>query len=305
MKKKIIIISVLIAWIAFVVIFQLNRENGEKTSEDTKSSEKVKKKAEPEPFLTNKLGMEFVYIPPGTFMMGSPPDEIGGYPDREKQHQVTLTSGFYMQTTEVTQGQWETVMKVNPSYFKDCGEDCPVEQVSWNDVQRFIWKLNQAEGANQYSLPTEAEWEYACRAASTTRFHWGNNAGCSDANYGVSFIHNECKGINPGKTMKVRSFLPNAWGLYDMHGNVWEWCLDRFDSYPDKAAIDPVGGYATVDRIYRGGSWSMRARYCRSANRDGVSPNERISELGFRLVRIISVYGIGNRRARTNMNPYP
>ena len=124
---------------------------------------------------TNSIGQEFVYIKPGTFMMGSPSGESGRESD-ENQHKVTLTRGFYMQTTEVTQGQWKAVMGNNPSSFKD-GDDYPVEQVSWNDVQEFITKLNRREGGNKYRLPTEAEWEYACRAGSTSRFCFGNDAG--------------------------------------------------------------------------------------------------------------------------------
>jgi len=124
--------------------------------------------------IANSIGMEFVYIPPGSFMMGSPPDE----PERgnaEKQHRVILTNGFYMQSTEVTQDQWKKVMGTNPSYFKKCGVNCPVEQVSWNDVQTFIHELNQQEGRSTYRLPTEAEWEYAARAGSTTAFANGVN----------------------------------------------------------------------------------------------------------------------------------
>ncbi len=283
MGKKIILVLMIAGILLLLILYQ--QRKWEQTQEIKEKDAVTSTTTVPASPITNSIGMEFVYIPPGTFMMGSPADEPGRY-DRENQHSVELTSGFYMQITEVTQAQWETVMKVSsPSYFHNCGPDCPVEQVSWNDIQEFIWKLNQMERARAYALPTEAEWEYACRAGTETRFHWGDDADCNKANYGVAFVHNECTSVNPGRTMKVASFPPNAWGLYDMHGNVWEWCRDRFDLYPVKEATDPVGAYATVDRIYRGGSWSVNSRYCRSANRDGDVPNARLSGLGFRLVR--------------------
>ena len=305
-KKAYYVLIAAVLWIAFLVFSHLQRDeskDAETTTESSTSTRGQARKDEIPKILTNTLGMRFVLIPAGTFMMGSPSDEPGRY-DRETQHQVRLTRGFYMQTTEVTQGQWEKVMKANPSFFKDCGEDCPVEQVSWNDAQRFLWKLNQMERLYTYSLPTEAEWEYACRAGTTTRFNWGDEADCYKANYGVAFIRNECRGINPGKTMKVASFPPNAWGLYDMHGNVGEWCMDRFDNYYFDQATDPRGGYASVDRVYRGGSWNVDARYCRSANRDADQPIVRFSELGFRLVRAMSRYGMRNGRIRA-VPPYP
>jgi formylglycine-generating enzyme required for sulfatase activity len=235
----------------------------------------------PAPSITNSLNMTFIYIPPGEFMMGSPKDE----PERdddETQHRVTLTKGFYMQTTEVTQGQWKAVMggwfyKNNPSYFKDCGDDCPVESVSWNDVQDFIKKLNQKEGKN-YRLPTEAEWEYACRAGTTTAYFWGDKADCSKANYGD--LSNGCKGKNPGKTMKVSSFPPNAWGLYDMHGNVFEWCQDWYGDYPTDSVTDPDGPDNGSDRVLRGGDWFFSSADCRSASRNRLTLAEIKLALG-------------------------
>lgn len=268
-----------VSWLVFLMLIQPRKQcSGMTASAQSVESESPAK-------LKNRIGMEFVYIPPGTFMMGSPRDEAGRYADRETYHQVRLTSGFYMQTTETTQKQWAAVMKNNPSFFINCGEDCPAEQVSWNDVQRFVWKLNQSERLNTYSLPTEAQWEYACRAGSSTRFNWGNDPDCSKADYGVGFIHNECKGINLGKPVKTGSFPPNALGLYDMHGNVGEWCLDRFDSYLPKDAVDPAGSYSATERVFRGGSWGVGSRYCRSANRDSGPPSMKSSEIGFRLVR--------------------
>ena len=236
--------------------------------------------------LTNTLGMEFVYIPPGSFMMGSPLGESVIDDDYDRQHRVTFTEGFYLQTTEVTQGQWDRVMGNNPSHFKNCGSDCPVETVSWDDVQTFIRKLNQMEGIDKYRLPTEAEWEYSARAGTATTFSWGNNQDCSKANYG-SGHSTECERTNPGRTMKTGSFPPNPWGLYDMSGNVWEWCQDWDDGYPSGSVTDPKGASLGVCRVVRGGSWNDYARFCRSAYRHGVEPDEGGNSLGFRLAKDI------------------
>ena len=226
---------------------------------------------------TNNLGMEFVYIKPGTFMMGSPSGESGRDSD-ERQHRVTLTRGFYMQTTEVTQGQWKRVMESNPSRFKNCGTDCPVEKVSWNDVQKFIGKLNQMEGGNKYRLPTEAEWEYAARAGSTTRFFFGND----DGQLGQYAWYSNNSG---GKTHSVAQKKPNAWGLYDVHGNVWEWCQDWFGDYLSGSVTDPTGLSSGSYRGNRGGCWNNSARGCRSANRLRFTPGHSYFGLGFRLAR--------------------
>ena len=233
---------------------------------------------------TNSLGMKFVYIEPGTFTMGSPSNEPGRDSD-ETQHRVTLTRGYYLQTTEVTQGQWKAVMGSNPSHFKNCGDDCPVEQVSWNDTQDFIRKLNQKEGGNKYRLPTEAEWEYAARAGTQSRFSWGDDADCAKANYGNVALLGECKGKNPGATAQVGSYPPNARGLYDMHGNVWEWCQDWKGVYPAGSVTDPTGPSSGSGRVYRGGSWLDYARYCRSAGRNSFDPGIRFTGLGLRLLR--------------------
>jgi formylglycine-generating enzyme required for sulfatase activity len=208
--------------------------------------------------ITNSLGMEFVYINPGTFMMGSPSSEPGRGSD-ERQHRVTLTKGFYMQTTEVTQGEWKAVMGNNPSYFKNCGDDCPVEVVSWDDVQAFIQKLNRKEGVNRYRLPTEAEWEYAARAGSTTAFANGEisrpaELECNDDwnldamgwycgnSWRKPYTYTEQTAPNFSRKLPrpVAQKQPNAWGLHDMHGNVHEWCQDRHAPYPSGSVIDPT-----------------------------------------------------------------
>jgi formylglycine-generating enzyme required for sulfatase activity len=223
---------------------------------------------------TNSLGMKFVYISPGTFMMGSPSSEADREGD-ERQHRVTLTKGYYLQTTEVTQGQWQAVMGDNPSRFKSCGENCPVENVSWDDIQEFIKKLNQRDSHYQYRLPTEAEWEYAARTGSESRFCFGD----SDETLKEYAWFRDNSG---GKTHPVSAKRPNDWGLYDMHGNVWEWCRDRYDGYPSGSVTDPQGPPSGADRVLRGGSWSNNAGYCRSADRWGT-PDYRNGNGGFRL----------------------
>jgi len=281
----------------------------------TKKFEQVKS-IHGKPRLINSLGMEFVYIPPGEFMMGSPKDEPGrGSNERlhdERLHKVVLSQGFYMQTTEVTQGQWKKVMGENPSRFKNCGDDCPVEKISWNDVQKFIKKLNRYIGdynypfpqvenityikilnGTQYYLPTEAQWEYACRAGTQTPFAFGKCLSTDQANYyGKRPLSGCAKGKYRGKTIPIASFSPNAWGLYDMHGNVWEWCQDRYVRlYPQGVVTDPVGPASGKSRVLRGGSWSNSARDCRAANRDWLDPDDRFDSIGFRLVRLARLSG--------------
>ncbi|MFA6411985.1 MAG: formylglycine-generating enzyme family protein [Syntrophales bacterium] len=230
-------------------------------------------------FTSPTLSAKFVLIPAGTFMMGSPSDEPGRDRDEDPQHQVTISRPFYMQTTEVTQWQWKRVMGNNPSHFSSCGGDCPVEQVSWEDVQGFIQKLNSMEGTDKYRLPTEAQWEYAARAGTTTRFHAGNSdddlsrAGWLKANCG-------------SKTHQVGQKASSSWGLYDMHGNVYEWVQDWFRLYSAVSVTDPAGPSSGLKRVRRGGSWSSIARFCRSANRDYFGPDQHSGLLGFRLLRI-------------------
>jgi len=232
---------------------------------------------------TNTLGMTFNLIPGGTFMMGSPLDELGRY-SVERQHQVTISTSYYMQTTEVTQAQWEAVMASNPSYFSGCA-DCPVEVVSWHDAQAFISALN-AMGQGSYRLPTEAEWEYASRAGSDTAFANGDITEIlclHDPNLNVMgwYCYN-----SGNRTHPVAQKDPNAWGLYDMHGNVWEWCQDWVGPYPSEPVTDPTGPSSGENKVIRGGAFDDQARHCRSAilYRDG--PNTRLLRIGFRLVKI-------------------
>ncbi|GAB6096840.1 formylglycine-generating enzyme family protein [Desulfatiferula olefinivorans] len=245
----------------------------------------VRASAVERPAVTNDLNMTFVYIPPGTFAMGSPPSEPGRDGD-EGRHTVTLTRGFYMQTTEVTQGQWKQVTGKNPSRFTDLlrsHDDWPVECVSWNDVQEFIRKLNCMDGREAYRLPTEAEWEYACRAGTLTAFAFGACLSTDQAN--VNGQNAVCDGgLFRRTTMRVGSFPPNAWGLYDMHGNVNEWCRDVYDTYPPFSVTDPRGGTCGSYRILRGGGWYDEARHSRSAYRGRHFPGLKSPHNGFRLV---------------------
>jgi formylglycine-generating enzyme required for sulfatase activity len=229
-------------------------------------------------FISPTLGATFVLIPAGTFMMGSPREEPGRDVDEGPHHQVTISRPFFMQTTEVTQGQWKRVMGNNPSHFGSCGDDCPVEHVSWEDVQGFVEKLNRMERTDKYRLPTEAQWEYAARAGTTTRFHTGNS---DDDLLRVGWL----KSNSASKTHQVGQKTPNSWGLYDMHGNVYEWVQDWFRLYAAGSLTDPAGPPSGLKRVRRGGSWSSIARFCRSANRDYFSPDQRSGLLGFRLLR--------------------
>lgn len=235
---------------------------------------------------------KFVLIKGGTYIMGSPENEVGRNL-RAQQHRVTLLRDFYMQTTEVTQAQWEAVMESNPSEFASCGSNCPVENVSWNDVEEFIRRLNEGNGTNLYRLPTEAEWEYACRAGSTSAYEWGNEADCSIMMYENAVVYNgynACVHQNmetllmPGQTAPIKSYEPNEWGLYDMHGNVMEWCQDWYDDYPTGHATDPDGPIEGMYRVVRGGSWRTKAPNCRSAARERAAPDISAPDIGFRLV---------------------
>ena len=240
----------------------------------------------PQKTITNSIGMKFVLIPAGNFLMGSPPDEKPKVKDDEKQHEVRISKPFYLQATEVSQGQWERIMGNNPSHFKDCGDDCPVERVSWNDAQKFISKLNQMEGTNTYRLPSEAEWEYACRAGTTTPFFTGWCISTDQANYSGTIRLKNCpRGEYRQKAIKVGSFQPNAWGLYDMHGNVYEWVQDRYGDYPSKTVVNPRGPTKGNYRVFRGGMWGGSAGFARSANREYGGPGYRIGSIGFRVAR--------------------
>lgn len=229
-------------------------------------------------------GMKFVKIKAGTFLMGSYKGESAGW-KWEDPHKVTISKDFYMGIYEVTQSKWEKIMGYNPSYFTVDGEKRPVENINWYEAQRFIFKLNKLTG-ERFRLPTEAEWEYACRAGTTTPFNTGKNLTTGQANYyGPIPYKNFPKGIARKGTAPVGSFAPNAWGLYDMHGNVWEWCQDWYCPYPDSAVTDPIGKCESEYKVIRGGSWYFNAESARSARRYTHNPKNRGFSLGFRLLK--------------------
>jgi len=238
----------------------------------------------------NSLGMEFVLIQPGTFSMGS---AAGDAPRRANEvlHEVTLTRPFYMQTTEVTVQQWRAVMGERFFAKKKGTPDMPVVKVSWEDCEEFLRKLNQM-GKGTYRLPTEAEWEYACRSGATTPYNWGRTIDCSRAMYSNNTLkYDDCvkyvttqKKLPADQPAPVKSYAPNAWGLYDMSGNVWEWCHDWYGPYPKKPVTDPQGPESGAARVRRGGSWYGKASRCRCANRNWSHPANRYQTTGFRLV---------------------
>jgi formylglycine-generating enzyme required for sulfatase activity len=228
--------------------------------------------------LTNSIGMEFVLIPAGTFMMGSPDSDAEAYDDERPAHQVIISQPFYLGKYPVTHAQWEAVMGNRPSFFKG-NPYAPVEAVSWDDVHAFLRKLNeQEEGGGDYRLPTEAQWEYACRAGTETPwYHPDVNA--------IAWYKGNTGGFSGfgGKPQTVGQKLPNAWGLYDMLGNVWEWCHDGKRTYTADAAVDPMGptGAGAV-RVIRGGGWNCAAQDVRAALRFWFPPGRRADHLGFR-----------------------
>lgn len=227
----------------------------------------------------NGIGMEFRYIPPGKFWMGESDKESTQPSER---HEVILTKGFFIQTTQVTQGQWKAVMGSNPSHFAKGGDDCPVETVSWDDAQGFIARLNEMERVELYRLPTEAEWEFACRAGSDAAYCFGDDEGQLGEYAWFSGNSNNC-------THPVAQLKPNIWSLYDMHGNVWEWCHDWYGAYPLGSVTDPMGSSTGSDRVLRGGCWRYVASFCRSAYRDYFTPDYRFYNVGFRLSRSVAL----------------
>jgi len=210
--------------------------------------------------------IEFCHIPAGTFRMG----RSGNF------HGVTISKAFYLAKYPVTQDQWEAIMGDNPSYFK--GAKLPVEQVSWEDCQQFIERLNGQTRKAKYRLPTEAEWEYACRAGSTTPYPFGDDKKkLSD--------HGWYHANSDDKSHPVGQKVPNSWGLHDMNGGVWEWCNDWYTPYPRWKETDPQGPSSGSDRVLRGGSWFDGPKRCRSGFRSYFSPDFRCNFFGFRLAR--------------------
>jgi formylglycine-generating enzyme required for sulfatase activity len=259
---------------------------------------------------SNSVGMKFKLIPAGEFVMGSPREEVEGlvkeYPSlkeyfevEQPQHRVRITRPYYLGMHEATQSEYERVMGTNPSWFARTGKGSdrvsgqdtsrfPVENVSWDDAQEFCRKLSalsaEQSAGRGYRLPTEAEWEHACRAGTATPFHFGTQLNGRDANCdGSEPYGTTTKGPYLQRTTRVGSYEGNVFGLYDMHGNVWEWCSDWFADYAPAVVDDPTGATAGSFRVYRGGGWYFGARYCRSADRHGNAPDFRFDFLGFRL----------------------
>ncbi|MDR1043799.1 MAG: formylglycine-generating enzyme family protein [Candidatus Adiutrix sp.] len=223
---------------------------------------------------TNSLGMEFILIPAGSFTMGADKKFEDATDGETPQHLVSISQPFYLGAYEVTQAQWTAVMENNPNIFK--GRSNPVEMVSWDDAQEFIKRLNQQEGHSRYRLPTEAEWEYAARAGTTGAYSFGDDKD-SLGRY-AWYLDNSGEQTHP-----VGQKQPNAWGLYDMHGNVWEWVQDDYGNYSSSSVTDPKGPSSGSFRVFRGGSWNNSARACRAAYRNLSLPGYRYGSIGFRL----------------------
>jgi formylglycine-generating enzyme required for sulfatase activity len=235
-----------------------------------------------------------LWVEPGTFTMGSPTTEAGRQADREDEHNVSLTKGFYLGKYEVTQAQYQAVMTGNtdslsatPSEWPN-NPNRPVEKVSWADAQIFLIRLNAQQSANiptgwAYVLPTESQWEYACRAGTTTAYSWGNDINSSRANYNWDGAYNT--GVDFKQTRDVGQYAANPWGFFDMHGNVWEWTADWYQAaYPTgNPVVDTTGPASGSTRVRRGGSWYLAGTNLRSAKRGNGSPGSRLNNLGFRV----------------------
>jgi len=227
----------------------------------------------------NSIGMELVLIPPGSFRMGGDKKLEQAEDHETPRHIVKISQTYFLGKYEVTQIQWSEIMNNNPSEFVD--DKRPVERVSWNDVKVFIQKLNTKEETNKYRLPTEAEWEYAARAGSESSYAFGSDT--------IMLSQYAWYRKNSGgKTHPVGQLNPNVWGLYDMHGNVHEWCQDWFDRqyYSQSASNAPLGPSTGLAKALRGGDWGSEDWYCRSASRSLSSPDRRSNRLGFRLARM-------------------
>ena len=248
------------------------------------------------------------WIPPGTFWMGSPADEPGRLDKEGPRHLLTLSKGYWLFDTPVTQALWQAVMGTTPSKFQSL--DRPVEKVSWQDCQEFLKQINSRIPGLELGLPSEAQWEYACRGGTDEALYsggfeilgdgnapaldaiawYGGNSGVDfelEKGYDITYLENRQYDLNPSGTHPVGLKQPNAWGLYDMLGNVWEWCEDGQRQYSADLVSDPMGSLEPgAVRVIRGGSWLSRARICRCAYRDWSPPGDRVGSLGFRCARV-------------------
>ena len=239
---------------------------------------------------TNSIGIKLMRIPTGKFLMGSSETEEKRHKS-ESQHEVIINQNFYMGSTEVTQAQWQKVMRNNPSKFQ--GDQLPVEQISWDEAIEFCKRLSEMpqekKAGRKYRLPTEAEWEYACRAGTTTPFHFGSQLNGKQANCnGTKPFGTDIKGPFLEKTSSAGKYPANGWGLHDMHGNVYEWCSDWDGDYSADSVTAPSGPATGSSRVYRGGGWHRTAVNCRSASRGGSAPSFRNGDLGFRVALSLS-----------------
>jgi formylglycine-generating enzyme required for sulfatase activity len=240
--------------------------------------------------IVNSIGMRLVRIESGQFVMGSPDEEPGRFFNEGPPHRVTISRAFYLGVTEVTQGQYETVMGVNPSRFMGgsygVDPDRPVEQVTWFDADEFCRKISELEGKT-YRLPTEAEWEYSCRAGTETRYSFGEALSCDEMCVPCDLADPHlwyCGNNLPEGTKKVGTRNPNPWCLHDMHGGVREWCRDWYERYSAGDVTDPQGAVLAEEKILRGGYWGIGLRYCRSAQRGDLGPEHAFDYLGFRVL---------------------
>jgi formylglycine-generating enzyme required for sulfatase activity len=260
------------------ILCYLRKEEIEKSIEYSADVTKNESPEITETFISSSTGIEFLLISADEFIMGSPSEEKDRSDCESPLHKVTIKNPFYMGKFQVTQRQWKKIMGTSPANFND--ESRPVEKVSWEEVQEFIKKLNAKENTDKYRLPSEAEWEYACRAGTQSRYFFGDDE--SKLGDYAWYVKNAGRKTHPFGKKK-----PNPWGLYDMHGNVWEWVQDRWhENYDDS----PADGSAWEDgnssnRVSRGGSWYCDVDSCRSAARFSRDPEKRLANLGFRLVR--------------------
>ena len=242
-----------------------------------------------EPFRDCPECPEMLTIPAGRFDMGSPADEAGRYSAESPQHRVVVARPFALGRTEVTQGQWRALMGDNPSHFAGCGDECPVEQVTWLEAREYTLKLSAKTG-QRYRLPSEAEWEYAARAGTTTPFNTGNCIYADEANYDDRGNYSYCHAMrryNRQLTLPAASFAANGFGLHDMHGNVWEWVEDCWHENYEGAPADASAwlGESCRQRVLRGGSWRAEPRALRSAERNWEWAQDRGNGHGFRVAR--------------------
>ncbi|HBG27731.1 MAG: hypothetical protein A2Y10_19185 [Planctomycetes bacterium GWF2_41_51] len=283
--KKPALLVIILCIVCAVCAVEKTTEISKTTIQQREAADDAHQRLEKKIDIGSDANIVMVFIPAGEFDMGSPLEELKRDND-EAQHHIKLTKPFYMGKFEVTQMQFRVIMNDNPSKFG--GDNLPVENVNWYEAARFIKKLNDKTGL-KFRFPTEAEWEYACRAGTTTAFNTGTTIDSDFANYDATAPYADgIIGKELKRTNKVGSYAPNAFGLYDMHGNVWEWCNDIYDGdyFKVTPSIDPKGPQDDLeggDRVIRGGAWNEKPHKCRSADRNNRGPKTNQPIIGFRL----------------------